>query len=708
MDVPSDVTILCTDSLPNASVYALDNCDLDVLVTMTQSTEVLSCGEVVTRTWTATDNCGNVSTATQMIEIIDIYAPGVVSQPASDITVMCDEVIPFQAPVFDDFCSGVENVEYNEEVIGNSTCSYDIVRTWVASDYCGNETEVVQTIHVIDTVDPILVGVPANETVECNEVPAAAIVTATDNCADDLTVTLIEEEIAQDCGYLLVRSWTVHDNCGNTANATQIITVVDTQAPVLSGENEILNLECNMQASVIAPTVEDNCDENVEVAFESTTIEGECENSWTEVYSWTATDNCGNEAVRTLTINYSDNTAPVIENMPADMNIECGNAIPAASTEVFATDNCDNDVTVTMTETEVALACGYQIVREYIAIDNCGNTSAETQTITIVDTTAPTFNQTVENLDVNCSDVPSVPTITANDNCDDNVSVTYSETVGEGCPYVITRTWVATDDCGNESVLTQTISVTDEIAPVFDNVEPWIQIECDEVAAFMETASDNCDANVTVEIIEELLFSGSCMGNIQRTYQATDNCGNTTLAYQIIQIVDTHAPVVSNVPAATTIYCGSELPAVPTDVFATDNCDVDVELTFTQTQTNDFCPYDVIRTWTATDECGNETVVSQVIHVTVEIPAIVSFQTYPNPADGDFTFEFSSPKDSKVYSAIYDVTGKEVIILMDGQADAGRLYKFNVNGGKLNTGTYTVMINVDGEVMRSRMVITSK
>jgi hypothetical protein len=101
-------------------------------------------------------------------------------------------------------------------------------------------------------------------------------------------------------------------------------------------------------------------------------------------------------------------------------------------------------------------------------------------------------------------------------------------------------------------------------------------------------------------------------------------------------------------------------------------------------------------------------VVSQVIHVTVEIPAIVSFQTYPNPSNGDFTFEFSSPKDSKVYSAIYDVTGKEIMTLMNGQADAGRLYKFNVNGGELNTGTYTVMINVDGDVMRSRMVITSK
>jgi hypothetical protein len=236
----------------------------------------------------------------------------------------------------------------------------------------------------------------------------------------------------------------------------------------------------------------------------------------------------------------------------------------------------------------------------------------------------------------------------------------------------------------------------------------WIQIECSELSGYSIQATDNCDNDVEVSIIEELVFSGGCFGNIQRTYEAVDNCGNSVIFIQIIQLVDTQAPVIENVPVETTIYCDAAITAVPSNIFGTDNCDTDVEIFFTQTQTNEFCPYDIIRTWTALDECGNETVETQVIHVTVEIPQLISVQTYPNPTDGDFTFEFSTPKDAIVYGALYDMTGREVLPLMNGKADGGRLYKFVVNGQKMNAGTYTVMMKVDGEVLRNRVVITGK
>ena len=45
---------------------------------------------------------------------------------------------------------------------------------------------------------------------------------------------------------------------------------------------------------------------------------------------------------------------------------------------------------------------------------------------------------------------------------------------------------------------------------------------------------------------------------------------------------------------------------------------------------------------------------------------------------------------------------------MNGKADGGRLYKFVVNGQKMNAGSYTVMMKVDGEVLRNRVVITGK
>ena len=81
-------------------------------------------------------------------------------------------------------------VNYNE-VIGVS-CPYVITRTWDVTDDCGNTTTQTQTIDVIDTTNPVLVGVPADATVECDAVPVAAVVTATDNCATGMTVNYNE------------------------------------------------------------------------------------------------------------------------------------------------------------------------------------------------------------------------------------------------------------------------------------------------------------------------------------------------------------------------------------------------------------------------------------------------------------------------------------------------------------------------------------
>ena len=48
----------------------------------------------------------------------------------------------------------------------------------------------------------------------------------------------------------------------------------------------------------------------------------------------------------------------------------------------------------------------------------------------------------------------------ASDNCDDDVTVSYADTTvaGTGNNSVITRVWTATDDNGNSSTYTQTIT----------------------------------------------------------------------------------------------------------------------------------------------------------------------------------------------------------------------------------------------------------
>jgi hypothetical protein len=363
---------------------------------------------------------------------------------------------------------------------------------------------------------------------------------------------------------------------------------------------------------------------------------------------------------------------------------------------------------VSITEVMEALDCGSQLVRTYTATDNCGNQSSVEQIITISDFTAPVFVDQPEDITVNCIDLTIAPTLSATDNCDNDVTITFNEVIGEGCPYIIERTWTATDDCGNSSSVTQLVTVIDEEAPVFDPFPFFISLSCELVDDYMLTATDNCDADVEVVIIEELLFSGGCLGTVFRTYQATDACGNVTIAEQLVQRFDNSAPELFNVPENITVACGDEIPAPADDVFATDNCTVDVNVTFTEVQTNEFCPYDIIRTWTAVDSCGNETVGIQTISVTVETDGFnVALVTYPNPFDHRFNVEFTVPRDAQIIARVYDMTGREVLNVFEGKADARRLYQLGFEGIDWTPGAYILMMTVDGEIYNHRMIVTS-
>ena len=62
----------------------------------------------------------------------------------------------------------------------------------------------------------------------------------------------------------------------------------------------------------------------------------------------------------------------------------------------------------------------YQLLRTFTATDECGNSTSATQTITIQDTTAPTFNEALPmDMTVECDQVPEMAMLTATDNCQD-------------------------------------------------------------------------------------------------------------------------------------------------------------------------------------------------------------------------------------------------------------------------------------------------
>ncbi|MCP3882770.1 MAG: gliding motility-associated C-terminal domain-containing protein, partial [Sulfitobacter sp.] len=190
---------------------ATDNCDTDVEVTFDETIIPNDCGSTIVRTWTATDNCGNSVSASQTISTSDSEEPTLAGVPAN-VTADCDDIPTPASPTATDNCDTEVEITFDELTTpGLCTESYTLTRTWTATDDCGNTMVESQTITVEDNTAPELVGVPADVTSDCVNVPtppAPGIVTATDNCDTDVEVTFDETIIPNDCGSTIVRTWT--------------------------------------------------------------------------------------------------------------------------------------------------------------------------------------------------------------------------------------------------------------------------------------------------------------------------------------------------------------------------------------------------------------------------------------------------------------------------------------------------------------------
>jgi gliding motility-associated-like protein len=186
-------------------------------------------------------------------------------------------------------------------------------------------------------------------------------------------------------------------------------------------------------------------------------------------------------------------------------------------------------------------------------VDECENTTSLVQTISVVDTTKPTFTVpadiTIE-CDQDASDLALTGDVTDEaDNCSSGLEATYSDSVAAGeCTNesIITRTWTLVDACGNTTSYDQTISVVDSTAPELGSeLDLNISVDCDTIPDVPElTFEDNCSSEVTVTFNESSTYSGSAQDYvITRNWTANDECGNATVITQAINV---------NVPSVTT------------------------------------------------------------------------------------------------------------------------------------------------------------
>ena len=308
--LPEMTVFSCPDTLDFGAAEAMDAChDLaDVTYsidsTWVDSTLALCAGNYnVLRTISASAVCGNETTATYEISIRDTTPPTIAGMPA-DVELACDAAAPVDMPIHQDECSGSTLALTTGTEPGDCPSEYILLRTFTATDGCGNAVSAVQEVQFVDTLAPLIVSGPADLLLSCEQVAPDSAISALDACSDPV-ISFIDSVESGDCPqeYTIHRIHSAEDACGNTVSTTQVIQLVDTIAPKFTALEPFVEADCAWFLTPLAEA-EDSCGA-VDLTFASFSAYG-ADVPGQLIRLYTAADACGNEVEGLQLLSFTD------------------------------------------------------------------------------------------------------------------------------------------------------------------------------------------------------------------------------------------------------------------------------------------------------------------------------------------------------------------------------------------------------------------
>ncbi|AJR04723.1 hypothetical protein AW14_02050 [Siansivirga zeaxanthinifaciens CC-SAMT-1] len=609
--VPADagVCTYSTSQLPPPSTD--DNCGVASVVGIPST---LNAGSN-TVTWIVVDDSGNQNRSIQTVIVVENELPTISN--LGPITVNSDPGVCTYAssqltpPTTNDNC-GVASVVASP----SSLVLGDNLVTWTVTDNAGNVANSLQTVTVVDNERPtIVIAGPVTVSSDPGVCTYASSQltppTTNDNCG---VASVVVSPSSLAIGNNTV-TWTVTDDSGNTATATQIVTVEDTENPTIASVGSVtVNVDaglCTYDTSQLPPpAADDNCGV-LFVISDKTTL-----NVGVNTLTWYAFDFELNFSSTTQTVIVVENEAPTIATLgPITVSSDLGvctydsSQLPPPATS----DNCGVASVVASPST---LVLGPNTVT-WTVTDNAGNIANSIQTVTVEDNQAPTI-ATVSAVTVSADagvctyNTSQLPPPATSDNCGVASVVASPSTLVLGSNTV---TWTVTDNAGNIKTTIQGVTVQDNEAPTFTSVSA-ITVSADAgVCTYASSqltppsVTDNCG------VAGILRNPGVLSVGINTvTWTAIDDSGNQKSIIQTVTVEDNEDPTIasaSNITvssdAGTCTYASSQL----TPPTVNDNCGVASVVASPSTLV--LGPNTV--TWTVTDNAGNTASTTQTVTV---------------------------------------------------------------------------------------------
>ncbi len=558
--------------------------------------------EVITRTWTATDGCGQTGTCSQTINVRDTEKPEIYNGAddefisLTDLNGACTGLSTGTGdPGLHVSFTGADGTQCSRITIDGFDQSGSLFRTWNFDGPCA--------------VD------------DCAGIDFSAMVTPNHSgCTTTFQV-----------------AWTVKDACGNVEMDNQTITFSDGVTPTwLGSPNTVINSGCEADVNdIIAnnqPAAFDNCQLNYNVVSDVTTNQGACAGIYTRTITYSISDDCGNvnPINGSLTINMNDSSGPVFTTAPSDATFECNGSNQNLRLQdwldndagAVVMDNCGT-ATLSSQFIRVLRPCPGTFTREYwfIAEDDCGNRDSMMASFKTIDTTPPNINTSqLANATVACDGIGNVSALNTwlSDNAGANATDACSavrwrnrleSSVSNSCSETTdTYQFIAEDRCGNADTISASFTVLDVSAPIFINTPPTsVTVNCNAQAPAPWTAQvTDCDPNVSVVYnqVVAAVNAGGIVETITRTWTATD-CKNMSSSFtQIITVRTGVAPGVLFCPGDIGPLTSQNGGCVVANWTPPSFSGVNVSVSSTHNPGDCFPVGTTTVTYTATDNCG--------------------------------------------------------------------------------------------------------